>query len=123
MDRIRLLCRDPARDRAAPGDRQADAGIGRQGYTAQALRAEEADRCAKPRHDARDLAKSLHYAVDLRAPGVGGDEDAHQAARASATPSVSLAAAVVAVQVMISKRPSACSAIAVQLSTQSPQLI
>ncbi len=62
------------------------------------------------------------YTVDLRVPRVGPDQMRVQAARAvtEATGAVCFNGSV---QVMISKRPSSCSASAVQLSTQSPQFM
>lgn len=63
-----------------------------------------------------------HHTVDLRKPGVGCDQDAHSGGRALVSTRGDDRHSVSA-QVMISNRPSSCSASAVQRSTQSPQFM
>jgi len=78
--------------------------------------------CAERVRLARDVPQCAHHAVDLRVPRVGGDKYFHAACACASSGTGSLSSPV-RVQVIISKRPSWPSATAVQLSTQSPQLM
>ncbi len=88
-----------------------------------------------------DLAERAHHAVDLRVPGVGRDQDFHALSSAHAAACAigfsdygrssdfvfsrgrARSSRIVSVQAIISKVPSGRSPTAVQLSTQSPQLM
>ena len=87
VDMIGLQGVDAPRHGAPGSERQLDVGVGRQGNGAKALRRQEIDLRALPARGGRHLLERMHDAVDLRAPRVGGDENAHQAAFASASTS------------------------------------
>ena len=85
MDMVGLGFLDALADLSPGGDRDANFRVGGQGSGPHALRREEFKRRSQL---GRGLAHSLqgrHDAIDLRAPGVGGDQDAHQASSACAS--------------------------------------
>jgi hypothetical protein len=64
---------------AREGERHADLGIARQGDGDEAVRRQELDLHAETGERLRGLLERADDAVDLRMPGVGRDQDAHQA--------------------------------------------
>ncbi len=124
MHEVGLHRLDPPHNHARGGQRQADFVIGGQRDGAEFLRGEELQARAQMDGFAGGVLQGAHDPVDLRMPGVRRDEDAHQAAACAAAVSVGSVTGTREglVQRMISIRPSSCSATAVQLSTQSPQL-
>ncbi len=129
MDMV-IALRQPFRHRSRRREGELDLRIGRHGNGGEILRGQEIDRCAERARRARHRLQGTHDAVDLRTPSVRRDQYPHQAAAlasvmgcgcaaASASAAASCSLAVLC-QSRISKRPSACSAMAVQLSTKSP---
>ena len=96
--------------------------IARHREGSERLRREEADLHPKASRRLRHHGQRPHHPVDLGMPRIGRDQDVRHAARA-ATRASGAERRTGSVQVMISKRPSSCSASAVQLSTQSPQFM
>src|SRR5262249_53919926 len=122
MNAVRPFGCDAPRDRTGMRQRQADLGVRRQRHGGKSIRRKEAqlraEWCGRP----GKLAQRLPDTVDLRVPCIGRNEDADHAARTLLPSAAGPAACASAVQAMISSLPFACSATAVQLSTQSPQL-
>ena len=117
---------DPARRR----DRHANVRVGGHRRGPHALGRHEIERRAKLSGRLGHPLQGRDDAVDLRPPGVGRNQDAHQAASAS-TPSRSSSKGVLssgtttfsaAGQRMTSNRPSKCSTTSEQDSTKSPVL-
>ena len=91
-----------------------DLGICGAGEGAEALGADDIDFVAHALEFVHGGGDGADDAVDLRAPGIGDDEDAPWGhAKESCLTSA---------QLTTSSRPSVCSTSAVQLSTQSPSL-
>ena len=102
--------------------RQPQIGIARHRKGAERLRRQEAHLDAEALGRLRHHGQRPNHPVDLGMPRIGRDQDMRHAARA-ATRGTGAALRSGSVQVMISNRPSSCSASAVQLSTQSPQFM
>ena len=124
MDMVGARRLDAPRDFPGRGEREADIGVGWQRERGKALRGEKDEFGLQLARRRRHLLQSMDDAVDLRAPGVGGDEDPDQAASASASAARSCstgaasraaslrsrrASAKVFDQRTISRRPSSCS--------------
>ncbi len=126
---VALDPRQPFREAAHAGQREPDFGIGRQRHRPETGRPEQDDLDADGGGGFAQLLVRTNDAVDLRSRGVGRDEDAHQAAADAGRPMIgrSLCAGTGAAMPpgtchrMISRRPSLCSAMAVQDSMKSPQ--
>ncbi len=115
-------------DVAGGNEREPDLRIARHRQRPELIRAEKRDFGAERLCFLRDVTQRMHDAVDLRVPCVRRDQYLHAVKRPSpaggrAGVSVASALRAASVQVMISNWPSARSATAVQLSTQSPQLM
>ena len=124
VDGVRLERVEPPLDLAGRHQRQPDFRIARHRQRPEQIRAEEFDIGAERARLARDMAERAHDAVHLWQPGVGRDQNFHdQAAFCCASLSIGALSSRPCVQVMISNVPSWPSATAVQLSTQSPQLM
>ena len=80
MDGVGRAC-GRARARSSPGarQRQPDFRIARHRQRPELVGREEFDLGAERARLARDVAERAHHAVDLRMPGVGGDQDFHAA--------------------------------------------
>ena len=109
----------------SPGE--ADLGIAGTAEGAKRRRLDDLDLVPHGEEPLAQLDEHRHHAVELRCPGVGDDRDPH----ASTVSGISTAAGGAGVDALrdrcsdhsrISSRPSACSASAVRLSTQSPSL-
>src|SRR5262249_19424834 len=122
MDGVRVLGDDAPRDRTGMRQREANFGVGRQRNGLESIRGEETQLRPERHGRASNFAQRLDDAVDLRVPCIGCDQNADRAARIFLLRDNGPAACVTVVQPMTSSLPSACSATAVQLSTQSPQL-
>ena len=79
MDRVGPRRLDPGCDRGRRGERQSDLAIEGQRHRAIALRRQEGDVDAQGRQRSSQPFERAHDAVDLRAPRVGDDENAHGA--------------------------------------------
>src|SRR5262249_27230693 len=106
-------------DVARCGQRQSDLGVTRQRQGPEFLRRQKFNARTEPGRFARHMPERAHDPVDLRMPGVGDDKYFH-AACGCCTSAGSLPSRV---HVMMLNCPSCVSATAVQLSTQSPQLM
>ena len=117
------LCRlDQFCDFCRVRQRQPQIGIARHRKSAKRLRRQETHLDAKSLGRLGHHGQRPNHPVDLGMPRIGCDQDMRHAARA-ATRGTGAALRSGSVQVMISNRPSSCSASAVQLSTQSPQFM
>ena len=124
MDEVRPHLVDMARDRARADEGQSDLGICGTGQRAEARGNEEADLGAELRQLLRKPLIGADHPIHLGVPGIGRDEDAHQAAASSSSAGdFGALTPWCGFQRMISKIPSSVSATAVQLSTQSPVLM
>ena len=136
MDVVRRRLLDLAADPPQVRDRQANVGVGRQRRRPHALGGEEFEFRAEFGRRLGHPLQRRHDAVDLGPPGVGRDQDAHQAASAcasSARPSpvsssnetgssIRGASCRGVFQCSTSNRPSWCSTTSEQDSTKSPVL-
>ena len=128
---------DAPRNLPRRSEREADVGVGRQRQGGEALRRQEDELGVELARRRRHALERMDDAVDLRPPGVGGDEDPDQAASASASTSASSAtgaarpaicsrsrraAANVFDHRITSSLPSSCSTTSEQDSTKSPVL-
>jgi hypothetical protein len=105
VDRIRCEPVDPL-GHAAPGaERQPYLGIGRAGYRSERVRRDDLDLVAGPLELGGDGKQGSNDTVHLGPPGVGDDQDPHQAAAWSAWAG-RLRAAISSAQWRISIRPS-----------------
>jgi len=78
MDRIGLGVLDPALDRPRARQRAAQARIGRHRHRGEAVRGEKDNFDAEPAGARRQRRQRAHHAIDLRMPGIGCHENAHQ---------------------------------------------
>ena len=85
MDMVGLGFLDAPADLSPGRDREANFRVGGQGSAPHALRREEFKRRAQFGGRLAHSLQSRHHAIDLRAPGVGGDQDTHQANSACAS--------------------------------------
>ena len=79
VDGIRLGLLDAAGDLPAARQGQAQAGIGRDRDGPKPIRRQEVDADTERLRAARERGQGAHHPVDLRVPGIGRDEDSHQA--------------------------------------------
>src|ERR1700688_1624884 len=122
MNGVRPRAIEPPLDVSGHRQREANFRIARHRQRPELPRAEEFQLGAERARFSCDVPQCAYHAVDLRMPCVGGDQDFHAACDSASSATASTSSSV-CVQVMISKHPSWCSATAVQLSTQSPQLM
>ena len=94
MDRLRLERLEALLHLLVGADRQLDLRVGRQREGRELVGADHLDRVAHLPQLGDDARQSAHDAVHLGLPGVGGQQDAHQAVRGSvSSPSVSVSRA------------------------------
>ena len=128
MDRVRQASREPALHLGAGAPGELDLGIAGAAQARKERRLDHHHLVPARSQALAEIEQRRDHAVDLRRPRVGDDRDPHAttapaSASASAAPGRAPRAAGARVdQSMISSRPSACSASAVRLSTQSPSL-
>ncbi len=128
MDRAGLVGLDGAGQAGAGTQRQADLGIGRARHAAELVRRDEDRFVTHLGQFVAQCAEGADHTVDLRMPGIGDDKNTHQVCSAISSGWSSFRVVSkkdswrFSAQCRISRRPSACSTRAVQLSTQSPSL-
>ncbi|MGY3357596.1 hypothetical protein ACVWZK_004259 [Bradyrhizobium sp. GM0.4] len=126
VDAVRARLFDQLRDSARARHGHPHVPIARHRKGAERLRRQEREFDVETFRGVGKLGQRPNHTVDLRVPGVGRDQDAHQAAfhaALAATCGTCAGFSAWSAQVMISKWPSSCSTSAVQLSTQSPQFM
>src|SRR5579859_7680405 len=127
MDCAGLVGLDGAGQPRAGAQREADLGIGRARHAAELVRCDEDRLMAHLGQLFAERAERSDHTIDLRMPGIGNNENTHQFCSAISSGWSSRVVSKkeswrFSAQCRISRRPSACSTKAVQLSTQSPSL-
>ncbi len=123
VDRIGLDAVDETRATVSVRHGQRDLRIRRTRHRAKSIRRQKLDSGTDARQLLRQLLVGAHHAIDLRPPGIRGDQDAHHAATSCGDgASASMRRRTSSCQCTSCISPSIVSRMAVQLSTQSPVL-